>query len=70
MNSWLALPVAAVLVCGLCGGGRADEGAVRLPPECVPRGGLPNVLRKLEQGGEVRIAYLGGAPRSRPAGGR
>ena len=29
--------------------------------ECCPRGGLPNVFRKLETGGEVRIAYLGGS---------
>ena len=27
--------------------------------ECSPRGGLPNVLAKLERGEAVRIAYLG-----------
>lgn len=29
--------------------------------ECHPRGGWPNVLAKLQAGGEVRIAYLGGS---------
>lgn len=29
--------------------------------ECRPRGGLPNFFKKLEAGGEVRIAYLGGS---------
>ncbi len=29
--------------------------------ECHPRGGLPNVLAKLEAGEEVRIGYLGGS---------
>lgn len=30
-------------------------------PECEPRGGLPNFFAKLEAGGPVRIAYLGGS---------
>ena len=30
-------------------------------PECEPRGGLPNFFAKLEAGGTVRIAYLGGS---------
>lgn len=29
--------------------------------ECHPRGGLPNVLAKLQAGDEVRIGYLGGS---------
>jgi hypothetical protein len=29
--------------------------------ECHARGGLPNVFAKLEKGGEVRVAYLGGS---------
>lgn len=29
--------------------------------ECQPRDGLPNVFAKLEAGGEVRVAYLGGS---------
>ena len=29
--------------------------------ECNPRGGLPNFFAKLEQGGAVRIGYLGGS---------
>jgi hypothetical protein len=29
--------------------------------ECRARGGLPNVMAKLEAGGEVRVAYLGGS---------
>jgi len=29
--------------------------------ECTPRGGLPNFLAKLDRGGEVKIAYLGGS---------
>jgi lysophospholipase L1-like esterase len=30
-------------------------------PECQPRSGLPNFFAKLEAGGPVRIAYLGGS---------
>lgn len=30
-------------------------------PECQPRGGLPNFFAKLEAGGPVRIAYIGGS---------
>jgi transcriptional regulator with XRE-family HTH domain len=30
-------------------------------PECQPRAGLPNFFAKLEAGGAVRIAYLGGS---------
>ncbi len=30
-------------------------------PECQPRAGLPNFFAKLEAGGPVRIAYLGGS---------
>ncbi|MFI5382277.1 MAG: SGNH/GDSL hydrolase family protein [Tepidisphaerales bacterium] len=29
--------------------------------ECRPRGGTPNVLAKLEAGGEVRVGYIGGS---------
>ncbi len=36
-----------------------DELAVAV--ECRDRGGLPNVLQKLRNGSEVRIAYLGGS---------
>jgi hypothetical protein len=35
-------------------------------PEHVLRGGLPNVFAKLEAGGEVRIAYLGGSITAQP----
>ncbi|MBT7162583.1 MAG: hypothetical protein HN904_07370 [Victivallales bacterium] len=29
--------------------------------ECQPRDGLPNVFAKLQAGGPVRVAYLGGS---------
>jgi lysophospholipase L1-like esterase len=62
MTCFLGLTGALVLaVIFACGSGSADEQPLRLPPECVPRGGLPNALRKLGQRGEVRIAYLGGS---------
>jgi len=44
-----------------CATGSANEHSPGMPPECVPRGGLPNVLRKLARGDSVRIAYLGGS---------
>jgi lysophospholipase L1-like esterase len=34
--------------------------------ECRPRGGLPNVLAKLEAGEPVRVAYLGGSITAQP----
>ena len=34
--------------------------------ECRVRGGLPNVLAKLETGGPVRVAYLGGSITAQP----
>lgn len=62
---------AAVLALGACafGAGEAEEAAEAprtipdgvLPPECMPRGGLPNVFGKLHRGEPVRIAYLGGS---------
>ena len=39
---------------------RAAPSAITLP-ECEARGGLPNFFAKLEAGGPVRIAYLGGS---------
>ena len=35
-------------------------------PEHVLRGGLPNIFAKLEKGGEVKIAYLGGSITAQP----
>ncbi len=57
------------LVSALCTFGfaaTAAGGPAPFPPdrkavECTPRAGLPNVLAKLEHGGEVRVAYLGGS---------
>jgi len=60
MTCFLGL-VGAFALALACGIGSADEPPLRLPAECIPRGGLPNALRKLEQGREVRIAYLGGS---------
>jgi len=62
MTLWmttLSCFLSLLLVC--CGAGSTDEQPSRLPDECVPRGGLPNVLAKLERGDRVRIAYLGGS---------
>lgn len=39
----------------------AEPYPLRDAVECTPRGGLPNVLAKLEAGKAVRIAYLGGS---------
>jgi hypothetical protein len=47
--------------------GREQKGAGvetkehRMLVECMPRGGMPNVLSKLVRGGEVKIAYFGGS---------
>ena len=35
-------------------------------PEHVLRGGLPNIFAKLQNGGEVSIAYLGGSITAQP----
>lgn len=51
--------MAVLLVCSRTGW--SDEQTSRLPDECVARGGLPNVLAKLDRGDRVRIAYLGGS---------
>jgi lysophospholipase L1-like esterase len=59
--TWFLGLVVVLVIALACGSGSADESPLRLPPECVPRGGLPNALHKLERGGEVRIAYLGGS---------
>ena len=40
-------------------GGRSEELVSAI--ECRPRGGLANVVTKLNQGADVRIAYLGGS---------
>ncbi len=34
--------------------------------ECHPRGGLPNVLAKIDAGGTVKVAYLGGSITAAP----
>jgi lysophospholipase L1-like esterase len=62
MTSCVAVACVLMLTAAFaCDAGGADEQPLRLPPECAPRGGLPNFFRKLEQGGAVRIAYLGGS---------
>ncbi len=38
-----------------------DAFPLREAVECQPRGGLPNVLEKLESGQTVKVAYLGGS---------
>ncbi len=50
------------LVAGSCLAGWLAFGEV-VPelPECEPRNGLPNFFAKLESGGTVRIAYVGGS---------
>jgi len=44
----------------------AGDYPLREAVECRPRGGLPNVLAKLEKGGVVKIAYLGGSITAQP----
>lgn len=44
----------------------ASDYPLREAIECRPRGGLPNVLAKLENGGVVKIAYLGGSITAAP----
>ncbi len=67
MSSWLTLLGMFSLVLPMaCAAGSADEHSPGMPPECVPRGGLPNVLRKLARGDSVRIAYLGGSITNAP----
>ncbi len=34
--------------------------------ECRPRGGIPNVMARLQAGGEVRIGYIGGSITAQP----
>jgi hypothetical protein len=45
----------------LLGAAATAHGAQAELTECSPRGGLPNVLARLERGETVRIAYLGGS---------
>ena len=62
MTSCVAVACVLVLTAAFaCDAGGADEQPLRPPPKCAPRGGLPNFFGKLEQGGAVRIAYLGGS---------
>lgn len=58
--AWLAL-AAAVLPCEAAETKKGNEYPLVEAVECRPRGGLPNVLAKLQAGNEVRIAYLGGS---------
>jgi lysophospholipase L1-like esterase len=51
-TAW-ALALAALLA--------APDNARSALPECQPRSGLPNFFAKLEAGGPVRIAYIGGS---------
>lgn len=44
----------------------ADDYPLRDAVECSPRGGLPNFFAKLEKGGDVTIAYLGGSITAQP----
>jgi len=55
---WIVLSVALLATCAR---GSADEETSCLPPACTVRGGIPNVLAKLERGEPVRIAYVGGS---------
>jgi len=61
MSVWhgVVLALALVLCAGSC---VSKEGPSSKPlAECMVRGGIPNVLAKLEQGEAVRIVYLGGS---------
>lgn len=52
---WMAVTISVVTLHSA----PSDAGSVI--PECEPRSGLPNFFAKLEAGGPVRIAYLGGS---------
>lgn len=57
----------AVLALGLCAFAAAsDDFPLRDATECRARGGLPNVVAKLEAGGPVHIGYLGGSITAQP----
>ncbi len=62
---WAGLKCVAVTLCILFLVAAVTSPAAELElakaVECHPRGGLPNLFAKLEQGGQVRIAYLGGS---------
>lgn len=60
MNRWVSRMccVLGVVAFAIIGDARAE--GVPLA-ESQPRGGLPNVLAKLREGKEVRVAYLGGS---------
>ena len=59
---WIVVAMSASLA------SHAAWGQLALAPavECHPRGGLPNVLSKLDAGEAVRIAYLGGSITAQP----
>jgi hypothetical protein len=64
MQFWrVALAVILVSTASTAFHGRAADTSDALAPavECRERGGLPNFVRKLKRGQEVRIAYLGGS---------
>jgi hypothetical protein len=55
------LVASTVLAGALAGTVCAADANLRDAVECSPRAGLPNFLAKLEKGGPVKIAYLGGS---------
>jgi lysophospholipase L1-like esterase len=57
--SRIFLPMALTMVAVTLDAAPSD--APTAIPECQPRAGLPNFFAKLEAGGPVRIAYLGGS---------
>ncbi len=54
---WCVVAVVAILAGDVFGG----EYSLRQANECSVRGGLGNVIKKLEAGDEVRVGYLGGS---------
>jgi len=54
--------LAASIFAGLaCGQAFGDDFPLKGCVECSPRDGLPNFFEKLEKGGDVNVAYLGGS---------
>jgi lysophospholipase L1-like esterase len=57
---WLLLAAVAIVGSGF-GAAAAVSDELARAQECLPRGGLPNFISKLNAGEDVRIAYLGGS---------
>jgi len=69
MNNSLRFALAATLVTATVSEQAADDAPaypLRDAVECRVRNGLPNLFRKLEVGGTVRIGYLGGSITAQP----